>query len=95
MVEKLANLWHTKRWLFWLLLPITAVAVGVKYYLDYLEYESEKDMKETKSKNQQIMFKEKQARIRARQLQRKARLIRKKIEERKEEDIDEDWNLKD
>ena len=30
MINKLADLWNTKRWLFWLLLPITLFAVGIK-----------------------------------------------------------------
>jgi len=95
MIEKLAGLWETKRWLFWLLLPITAIAVGVKYYLDYLEYKSESDMKETKNIDQQIRFKEQQAKREAKAELKKAKDLQKKIDDRKVEDVDEDWNLKD
>jgi len=95
MIEKLAGLWETKRWLFWLLLPITAIAVGVKYYLDYLEYKSESDMRKTKKTDQEIRSEEKKINEEAKVEQKKAEDLQKKIDDRKVEDIDEDWNLKD
>ena len=95
MIEKLANLWDTKRWLFWLLLPITAIAVGVKYYLDYLEYKSEHDMKETKKTDQQIRAKEEKVNKEVKVEQKKAEDLQKKIDDRKVEDIDENWHLRD
>ena len=95
MIEKLAGLWDTKRWLFWLLLPITVIAIGIKYYLDYLEYKSEHDMKETKNTDQQIRFKEQQAKRAAKAELKKAKDLQKKIDDRKVEDISEDWHLED
>ena len=95
MIEKLAGLWETKRWLFWLLLPITAFAVGVKFYLDYLEAKSEKDMAKTKSEAQKLRFKERQARQEAKKKKEEADKIQEKIDNRKEEDIDIYWHLKD
>ncbi len=95
MIDKLAGLWDTKRWLFWLLLPITIIAVGVKYYLDYLEYKSEKDMERAKSEAQKLRFKQRQARQAAKKKKEEADKLEKKIEDRKEEDIDIDWHLKD
>ena len=95
MIDKLAGLWETKRWLFWLLLPITAFAFGVKFYLDYLEAKSEQDMAVAKSDAQKIKFKENQVKRLAKEARKKAEELQKKIDERKVEDIDEDWNLKD
>ena len=92
MIEKLTDLYNTKRWLFWCLIPITAFAMGVKYYLDYLEYKSEKDMNETRSQDQKIRFEQRQARQKAKEEKRKADALQNKIDDRKEEDISEDWN---
>lgn len=95
MIEKLAGLWDTKRWLFWLLLPITIIAVGIKYYLDYIEMKSKEDMAKAKSEAQKLRFKERQARQEAKKKKEEADKIEKKIEDRKPEDIDIDWHLED
>jgi len=95
MIEKLAGLYKTKKWLFYLLLPITAVALGIKFYLDYLEGKSKKSIEETKYEDQRIKFQKRQVRKKAKEERKKAEALNKKIEERKEGNVDLDWHLKD
>ena len=94
MIDKLVGLWDSKRWLFWLLLPLTAFAFGIKYYLDYLEYKASRDLSNTNSKNQRLRYEQQQLKRKAKEEQKKAKELEDKIEDRKEEDVDEDWHLK-
>lgn len=95
MVEKLAGLWETKRWLFWLLLPLILGAVIIKYYLDYLEMKSERDMKETIEESGKLQAQQEMANKKAEEAKAEAEKIEERIEDRKEEDINIDWHLKD
>jgi len=95
MIERIVNLWNTKRWLFWLIFPLAIVAVVIKFYLDYLENKSSSDMKETIKATDNLREKKEEVVKKANESMKKANEAAKKIEERKVEDVDVDWHLKD
>lgn len=95
MINKLAGLWETKRWLFWLLLPLTALAVGIKYYLDYLEYKADRDLEEAQNRDDELKAKQDKYNDEANKAKAEADKIEEKIENRKTDDIDDDWHLKE
>ena len=95
MIEKLASLWETKRWLFWVLFIVTIPAICIKFYLDYLEHKSREDLKDTQREDHKLEEKQKEYESKADKAKNKADKLEEKIENRKEDDIDEDWHLKE
>jgi len=93
MINKLANLWDTKRWLFWILLPITLIAVGIKYYLEFNAMKSEKEFKEAVERDNKLKAEQDEANKQANNKKNESDKIEEKIKERNEEDIDENWHL--
>ena len=94
MIEWLAGLWDNKRWLFWLLLPLTLLAVGIKYYLDYLEYKADKDLADTEEKDEELKSKQDGYNRKAEEAKAEANKAKERIENREDSDGDEDWHLK-
>ena len=96
MIEKLAGLWNTKRWLFWCLLPVTAVAVGIKFYLDYNLAKANGDLKLVQEEDDVLAEKQNKANDEANVLKADADAIEDKIKRRHEREPHEDddnWHL--
>jgi len=94
MIEWLANLWNKNKILFFILLPLCLMAVGVKMYLAYLSYQAEQSLEEAENKDVEI---KKQQAVINKKIDKKLDEIgdiEEKIENRSEDDIDEDWHLK-
>ena len=95
LAEKAVDLWNNNKVLFFILLPLCLVAIGIKYYLDYLEFKSQKDFEKTVEKTNKIKVKKKEAIKKSNEAKAKADKIEKEIKEAKEDDIDINWHLED
>ena len=98
MDEKIKNLWNNNRLLFWILFPLIAIVVLVFTFRDLIlalligsaRKTSEEAKKQDQTLQNQINEQEKQAALE----QQKADDAQKRIDDRKDSDISDDWYKK-
>lgn len=98
MDEKIKNLWNNNKLLFWILSPIILLLVLVLVFRDvvmaFLIGSARKTSQEARDASKGLEEKVHQTEMEAAKSQAEADAAKKRIEERKESDISEDWNKK-
>lgn len=90
-VEKL---WENNKILFFLLLPITLVALFYKFYMDYNMMMAEKELKETQSKDDKLKAEQDELNNKANEHLNKANESAQKVKDRENEEVDLEWHKK-
>lgn len=94
MDEKLKELWNTNKLFFFLLLPLALVFIFRDFLFAALAGSARKTANEAKEKDSQLQAQSNQAEIDTAKAQAAADAAAKRIADRKEGDISEDWNKK-
>ena len=97
-MEKLAKLWETQKTiciiLGIILLPITLMIIGTKLYMIYNEFMAKKSLEGAQKKDDTLSAQEDALKKAADSTMSEADKAAKRIEDRKNEEIDMDWNKK-
>lgn len=98
MTEKLMKLWETQKTmciiLGILLLPITLAIIGYKVYSWWNGFAAKKSLDEAQKKDDKLAAEEDSLKKAADSFTSKADEAAKRIEDRKEEEVDLDWHTK-
>lgn len=95
MIEKLAGLWENNKILFFILLPITLLAVGFQLYRKYQVMQAKASLEEAEKTHEELDKEKRKALKQAEKAELKARLLAEKRKQRKDSDIPTDWHKKD
>lgn len=98
MDEKIKSLWNNNRILFFILLPLVIILfLGFVFrdlVLALLIGSARKTSEEAKKNDEELKAKQNAANNQANELKAKSDQIEEKINERKEEEVSEDWHKK-
>jgi Tfp pilus assembly protein PilO len=53
-MDYLLNLWNTKRWLFWVLIPLVIIAFGLKIFMGGQAEKGAEDIKKAEDKDREL-----------------------------------------
>jgi zona occludens toxin (predicted ATPase) len=94
MDEKIKGLWNSNKILFFLLIPIILIFVFRDLIMSILIGSARKVSENAKKEDEQLKSKADEAERQSELEKQKADLIADRIENRKEEDVSEDWHKK-
>ena len=86
------KLWNEKRWLFFLLLPVVAWVAFLRFYEMWQVTQAEKSIKKGMKKEAKLLNKINNNRDKIAAKQEAVNQIKKKIAERRPEDVPLDWH---
>lgn len=91
-MEFALHLWDTKRWLFWLLLPVILFIIGLQFFLSYKSNKVTTAVPEANKKDEVLKAKEAVLEVKEAVVEEKIAAKAATIAERKAEEIPLDWN---
>lgn len=95
MLDKLINLWNTNKWLFFLLLPLVIGAFILKIYLEYNQFQAEKELKNAENTDNKLKNEQEKLNKEAENHKNEADSAANRIKDRNENNVvDLDWHKK-
>lgn len=91
-MDYVIQLWETKRWLFWLLLPVMLIIIGLQFFLNYKSNKVATAVPEATKQDEALKAKETVLVVKEAVVEEKLAAKAETIAERKVEEIPLDWN---
>ena len=92
MIDSLANMWSKNKFLFFLLLPLVILAIGVKFYSEYQVMQAKESLKETEKTHEELDKEKRRAQKAAEKAKAKQEALAKRRIENGIDEIPEDWH---
>jgi uncharacterized protein HemX len=90
-MESILNLWNTKRWLFWLLLPVVIIAFGLKIFMGGQAEKGAEDIRKAEEKDRELAKQQNEANGKANEAKAQADAIGQIVNK---PNTDENWYKK-
>jgi uncharacterized protein YlxW (UPF0749 family) len=90
-MKVILDLWNTKRWLFWLLLPIVIIAFGLKFFMGNQSEKGLEDIKKAEELDCDLKKQQDDTNNNANQLKSESNQLENQINTN---NVDENWYLK-